>query len=82
MILLNRISKLYPNLFQVIFKKKIVIDLEISLNIFAKLWKIMAQTCKGLCIRFKRMSFPSNLKYKMGQSWKQLWRYILSISIV
>jgi len=28
---------------------------------------MMAQTCNGLCIRFKRMSFPSNLKYKINK---------------
>ncbi len=32
----------------------------------------MAQTCKGLCVRFKRESFSSNLKYKIGQKWCSL----------
>ena len=67
-ILFKQISKSFSSYFQ----KKFVIDLEIFLNIFVKLWKMMAQTCKGLCIRFKRMSFPSNLRYKMGQRWCSL----------
>ena len=32
----------------------------------------MAQTCKGLCIRFKPSSFAGNLRYKIGQKWCSL----------
>ncbi len=32
----------------------------------------MAQTCNGLCTRFKKESFSSNLRYKIGQKWCSL----------
>jgi len=32
----------------------------------------MAQTCNGLCIRFKPDSLSSNLRYKIGQKWCSL----------
>ena len=32
----------------------------------------MAQTCNGLCVRFKKKSFTGNIRYKIGQKWCSL----------
>lgn len=32
----------------------------------------MAQTCKGLCLRFKQYSVTGNFRYSLGQKWCSL----------